>query len=261
MGADLDCRMAIGHVQERSVMKRRVCLLTGAAGRLGRAFVAAYWDTYDFAALYHNTIPRFEIRPRLFEPIQVATKASPLGSAPYVVRGDLGSEEDLDRVARTVLSRFGSIDLLVNAAVVYRFGPATAREGLRDVSPQLDVNLLAPVRLALLLLDMSWRETPAENRRRNRNIVNVSSTSGLRLYPGSDQMMYAATKSALNMASLYMADEFAKFGIRVNALCPDSFPAQVPTEYVLKRICALDCGSELGKIEPLWGPMQSPAVR
>ena len=72
----------------------------------------------------------------------------------------------------------------------------------------------------------------------NRNIVNVSSTSGAYVFAG--QGGYSASKAALNMLTCHMADEFAAIGIRVNAVAPDTFPQRVSTESVCDAIARVD---------------------
>jgi hypothetical protein len=48
-----------------------------------------------------------------------------------------------------------------------------------------------------------------------------------------------------------MALEFAAFGVRVNALAPDSFPSRVATEDVVAGVVALDRGIDNGAIVEL----------
>jgi NAD(P)-dependent dehydrogenase (short-subunit alcohol dehydrogenase family) len=87
-----------------------------------------------------------------------------------------------------------------------------------------------------------------ENREQNRNVVNVSSTAGRILYPNRGQSIYASSKSALETLTRHMASEFAVFGVRVNAIAPNSFPEIVPIAAVVDGVRELDGGSCSGAV-------------
>ncbi|MGY4098203.1 SDR family oxidoreductase [Nocardia sp. R16R-3T] len=104
-----------------------------------------------------------------------------------------------------------------------------------------------PLRLSARLAQQSWLHTEAENRARNRNIVNVSSIAGSRVFPGG-QALYAASKAALNHLTRHIAAEFDEFGVRANAIAPNDFPVTVATEQVVRAIVELDRGEMNGEI-------------
>jgi NAD(P)-dependent dehydrogenase (short-subunit alcohol dehydrogenase family) len=87
-----------------------------------------------------------------------------------------------------------------------------------------------------------------ENLARNRNVINISSTAGVYVYPDLGQSVYAATKAALNQLSYHLAAEFWDIGVRVNAIAPDSFPSRVQTGVVLDAIRRTDQGDRTGKV-------------
>jgi NAD(P)-dependent dehydrogenase (short-subunit alcohol dehydrogenase family) len=87
-----------------------------------------------------------------------------------------------------------------------------------------------------------------DNRKHNRNIVNVSSLAGSRVFAGRGQGVYAASKAALNQLTRHLASEFAVFGVRVNAVAPNSFPAIISTDSVAHAIARLDAESVTGRI-------------
>lgn len=92
------------------------------------------------------------------------------------------------------------------------------------------------------------------NRERNRNIVNVSSLAGTTVFPGQGQAVYAASKAAVNQLSKHLAVEFGGFGIRVNALAPNSFARPGTAGGVITAaeaaagIVALDTDTVTGKV-------------
>jgi 3-oxoacyl-[acyl-carrier protein] reductase len=86
-----------------------------------------------------------------------------------------------------------------------------------------------------------------KNKKRNRNIINVSSISGLHVY--RNQGAYAPSKAALNLLTRYQAVEFAEYNIRVNAIAPTGFPSIISTESVADALREMDQSSETGLIK------------
>jgi NAD(P)-dependent dehydrogenase (short-subunit alcohol dehydrogenase family) len=130
------------------------------------------------------------------------------------------------------------------------FGPPMLESDrlLESIGPQLQTNLVVPLKLSVALAHAFWRERDQENRAVNRNIVNLSSTAGLKIYHNLNQSIYSASKAALNFLTRHMADEFRPIGLRVNAVAPNTFPRIVSTESVVAAVRKLDSDSATGKI-------------
>jgi NAD(P)-dependent dehydrogenase (short-subunit alcohol dehydrogenase family) len=121
--------------------------------------------------------------------------------------------------------------------------------GAIDLAEALfQINLQAPLRLSVGLAQALWRSDPADNLRLNRNIINVSSTAGLFVYPDLGQALYGTSKAALNHLTYHLASEFWDIGVRVNAIAPNSFPGIVSTGRVLEAITTFDAGSHTGEV-------------
>ena len=82
----------------------------------------------------------------------------------------------------------------------------------------------------------------------NRNVINVSSVSGLYVTPRLGRSAYSAAKAALNLLTLHMAQEFQEFGVRANACAPTTFPQIVSAESVAHSLRRLDDGRMNGSI-------------
>lgn len=230
---------------------KRVCLLTGAGGRLGSAFCECYADKYDIVAVYRGRHPDVPSQlQKLVDPLEPSGRVAANDDAVFAVQADLLEAGQARRVVELALARFNRVDLLVNAAAdVAFYGSLVDVERLMPAfRSQLELNALAPVRLAAELYRQSWRHSPDENRALRRHVLNVSSTSGLRIYGGYGQGMYSASKAALNYLTCHMAEEYAAFGVRANAIAPASFPAAVPTERVLEVMVRMDEGEENGQV-------------
>jgi NAD(P)-dependent dehydrogenase (short-subunit alcohol dehydrogenase family) len=230
---------------------RRVCLLTGASGRLGTALCQSLVDSHDILAVYRDKPPNVATEEQEFiDPLNLPEIASAGDRSPiFAVRAELGNDDDLDRIVELAAARFGQVDLLINAAAHRRLAGMIESDILVDEAAlQFEINTLVPLRLAVRVARRFWKNRPIENRERNRNVVNISSTAGSVLYPTRGQSVYAASKAALEMLTRHMASEFAVFGIRANAVSPNSFPEIVPVEAVIDGVLEFDRGSWAGEV-------------
>ncbi len=221
---------------------RRVCLLTGSAGKLGSAFCALYGDRYDIVAVYRRNRPWFASQDAGFiDPLAPGQPMEENRNRIFAIRADLSQPGECERVVDVALSRFGRIDLLVNAAVDGGWAPMLGSDTLlRSGGALFATNVLIPLRLSTVVARRFWQSRDDENRWMGRNIVNVSSVAGLRMYVGSGQSLYAASKAAMNSLTGHMAEEFRSVGVRVNATAPNSFPGHTAVERVAASIVTLD---------------------
>ena len=234
-----------------STGERRVCLLTGAGGTLGSAFCQAYGAQYDIVAVCRHRAPGVASQDEWFvDPLSPEAELPENDSRVFVVRADLEKDGQVERVVDIALAKFGRVDLLVNNAAYWQFNPAGIVDGdfvLDTLGRHFAVNVGIPLRFATRLAQRFWLSRDEENRASNRNIVNVSSISGSRVDPGG-QAAYGASKAALNHLTRHLAAEFRAFGVRANALAPNSFPSIVSTESVAKAIARLDADTATGKV-------------
>jgi NAD(P)-dependent dehydrogenase (short-subunit alcohol dehydrogenase family) len=207
---------------------QRVCVLTGAGGKLGAAFCNLYRERYRILAVHRRRAPPAE--------------------GVVALQADLAAPGAIEGVVSEALARFGRIDLLVNNAVQYTLAPVLSDKLLSSLEAQFAVNVFAPLRLAAEVARRFWTGRAEENQRANRNLVNVSSLSGVNVYGNVGQSAYSATKSALNMLTRHLAVELASLSVRVNAVAPNGFPRIVSTEAVAASIVQLDQGAMTGKL-------------
>jgi NAD(P)-dependent dehydrogenase (short-subunit alcohol dehydrogenase family) len=130
---------------------------------------------------------------------------------------------DLAALAGTVsriADELGRPEILVNAAGnIFSREPAE-REPLEAIRQTLDLNLVAPFRLA--------QEVFPHMRDAGRgSIVNVSSISGHVGIPGIPQASYAASKLGLSGLTAELAVQWARHGIRVNTVAPGFFRSEI----------------------------------
>src|SRR5690606_26162620 len=126
------------------------------------------------------------------------------------------------RLARETLERFGGVDVLVNNAGFVEVVPAE-EEPLDVFTSVLDVNLVGTFRCA----QRFGREMLAAGR---GSIVNVASILGVVGVGQIPQASYAASKGGVVNLTRELAAQWARRGVRVNALAPAWFPSEMTEE-------------------------------
>jgi NAD(P)-dependent dehydrogenase (short-subunit alcohol dehydrogenase family) len=139
----------------------------------------------------------------------VAEEIKEKGAASLTIRADLASESEANHIVSRTLDRFGGIDVLVNAAGHISSG-TIENTSLEAWDAMLQINL----RSVFVLMQQALPSL-IESR---GNIVNVSSVTGLRSFPGV--LAYCVSKAALDQLTRCAALELAAKGVRVNAVNP-----------------------------------------
>ena len=178
----------------------KVAFVTGATSGIGRACAIAFANAG--AKVFCVGRKKEALR-------DIAQEIRDVGSDAIIFQGDLGHFEAAQRSVELAIQMFGSIDVLVNAAGHLSNGTIenTSLEAWDDM---MNVNVRAPFQLMQMAL-------PSLIARRG-NIVNVSSVTGLRAFPGV--LAYCVSKAALDQLTRCSALELAAKGVRVNAVNP-----------------------------------------
>jgi NAD(P)-dependent dehydrogenase (short-subunit alcohol dehydrogenase family) len=232
---------------------KRVCLLTGASGFLGTAFIKRYADRYQIVAVHNRNAIQFATQEQTFlDPLCPAREIPENEHAVYSMRADISQPQEIERLIGDVVARFGRIDLLINGAATRAISHLLAPGAVDPAELLWRVNVLAPLRFSVGVARFFWSLDPDANVRFNRNIINVSSTAGLFVYPDLGQALYGTSKAALNHLTYHLANDFWDIGIRVNAVAPDTFPGRVATDNVLDMLIKLDTEEVTGQILTLY---------
>lgn len=182
----------------------RVAVVTGGAGGIGAATARLFAE--------HGA---HVIIADIDADLAAATAASisESGGSALVVGTDVREPGQVTRLARTVLDRFGQIDVLVNNVGHWLRHPGS----FADTDPQLWDDLYRINLHHVFLITHAF--LPAMVERRTGAIVNVSSVEGLRGYP--EDPVYAAFKAAVIAFTRSLAVQVGNDGVRVNAIAPD----------------------------------------
>lgn len=133
---------------------------------------------------------------------------------------DVTSKEKIQQGVQEILNLFGRVDILVNnAGVNYRVPVLEYPEEQWDLI--LDTNLKGYYLVAQAVV-------PQMVERGYGKVINISSIAGQ--IGVINLMAYAAAKGGVNQITRVMAVEWAKLGVRVNAIAPTYFETELVTQ-------------------------------
>ena len=196
------------------MLKGKWALVTGATAGLGLA-VAESLANAGANIVLHDLVEPHSARDSI---------RSRFGVDALSAAADLSQRPAIEALMDGLLNRIGTIDILINNAVVRHFAPVEqfAPERWEEA---LAVNLSAPFHLIRLAL-------PGMKQRDWGRIVNMASIYSTRAV--ENRIDYVTTKTAILGMTRAVAIETATTGITCNALCPGT----LPTPAIEARIAA-----------------------
>ena len=218
----------------------KVCIVTGASSGLGERFARV------FAAAGAKVVVAARRIDRL------SALASSLPDA-IALQCDVSEDEQCKQLINDVINHYGQVDGLVNNAGSSDAVNPAAEADIALFRQVVDVNLNACFLLsALAAQDMLERGAGS--------IINIASVHGLVASAPNLQPAYAASKAGLINLTRDLAVQWAKQGVRVNAICPGYFDTELTNVMFedsrmitwIERNTAMKRG---GKIEELDGAL------
>ncbi len=143
---------------------------------------------------------------------------------------DVADERSVIATAQQVAAELGGIDVLVNNAGISRLG-ASMTFPLADWQESLDV-LLTGVFLCSREFGRLLRE------RGGGSIVNISSINGIVAFPM--RLAYSAAKAGVISMTKILAVEWARYGIRVNAVAPGNTQTEMVRDAIDQGLIDVD---------------------
>ncbi len=185
----------------------RVAVVTGASSGIGEALAAGL----------AGAGARVVVTARRAEALEAL--AARLGGGAEAIACDVGRAEEVERLVAETRARCGRIDVLVNNAGFVEVVPAE-EEPVATFEAVVNVNLAGVFRCA----QGFGREMLAAG---HGAIVNVGSILGVVGVGQIPQASYAASKGGVVNLTRELAAQWARRGVRVNALCPAWFPTEM----------------------------------
>jgi uncharacterized oxidoreductase len=179
-------------------LKNRTVLITGGTSGIGLELARQLLDR-------GNTVI---VTGRDHDRLAAAGKALP---AAHLFRSDVADPAAMEALQRDVLTRFPALDTLVNNAGIMRNLKLAAPRDLQDVSREIEIGLMGPVRMVQQFL-------PCLTRQPSALIVNVS--SGLAFIPFPISPIYSAAKAGLHAYTQCLRAQLAGSSVRIVELAP-----------------------------------------
>jgi NAD(P)-dependent dehydrogenase (short-subunit alcohol dehydrogenase family) len=175
-------------------------IVTGASSGIGRAAALRFGRSAGAVLLVGRDLQALT---------KVAHEIEAAGGSPSVCTADITDPDAPARVVAEALDRLGGLTTLVNAAGIIGAG-SIENTSDADWARMMAVNVDAPFRLMRAAL-------PALAASRG-SVVNVSSVTGLRAFPGV--LAYCVSKAAVDQLTRCAALDVAAKGVRINAVNP-----------------------------------------
>jgi NAD(P)-dependent dehydrogenase (short-subunit alcohol dehydrogenase family) len=205
--------------------EQKVAVITGASQGIGAALVKAYRD-------------------RSYRVVATARSIRPLDDHDILfVAGDIADRKTAERAISEGVARFGRIDTLVNNAGIFIGKPFTEYTEA-DYTAMLGVNLTGFFHITQLAV--------AEMEKRGSgHVVQITTSMADHAIAGVPSVLASLTKGGLAAATKSLAIEYAKRGIRVNAVAPGVVKTPMHPAETYAQLGALHPIGRMGEISDI----------
>lgn len=204
---------------------RKVALITGASQGIGAGLVKAFRDR-DYRVIANSR--------------HISSTSDPDVIA---VPGDIADRAVAERIIHEAQSHFGRVDTLVNNAGLFIAKPFTAYT-VEDYTRLLAVNLDGFFHLTQLAIEQMEKQGSG-------HIVSITTTLAESAIEGVPSVLASLTKGGLNAATKSLAIEYAKKGIRVNAVAPGIIKTPMHAPETHAMLAGLHPVGRMGEIQDI----------
>jgi len=175
---------------------KKTAIITGAKQGIGAGLVEGFLNAgYNVVGTSRNASQSLTASPRL-----------------VLVDGDIGKQETATKTVEAAVKNFGTIDVLVNNAGIFYVKPFTEFT-TEDFNALASVNLLGFLYITQLSVKQMLKQ-------KSGNVVTITGSLADNPIAGVNASVSMITKGGLNTVTRQLAIEYAKEGIRFNAVAP-----------------------------------------
>lgn len=175
---------------------KKTAIITGAAGGIGSGLVEGFLkEGYNVVATSRDPNRRLSAAGDL-----------------VLLDGDIGKEQTAADAVEAAINNFGTIDVLVNNAGIFRTKPFTDFTA-EDFNALISTNLLG-------FFYITQRTVKEMLKQKSGCVVSITAALADRPIGGVNGSISMITKGGLNSATQNLAIEYAKDGLRFNAVAP-----------------------------------------
>ncbi len=175
---------------------KKTAIVTGASGGIGAGLVESFpKEGYNVVATSLDT-----------------SRSLTASASLVLVDGDIGKQETAAKVVEATIRNFGTIDVLVNNAGIFRTKPFIDFT-TEDFNALVSTNLLGFLYITQLTVKQMLKQ-------KSGNVVSIRAALADQQIAGENASVSMMTKGGLNTVTRSLAIEYAKEGIRFNAVAP-----------------------------------------
>jgi NAD(P)-dependent dehydrogenase (short-subunit alcohol dehydrogenase family) len=152
-------------------------------------------------------------RDRNYHVVATSRSIKPVADSDVVtVQGDIGAADTAERVFKTAFERFGRVDTLVNNAGMFMAKPFTAYSR-DDYATYMATNVTG-------FFHMTQRALEFMGKQGRGHVLTITTSLVDQPMSAVPAVLASLTKGALSAATRALAIEYAKTGVRINAVSP-----------------------------------------
>jgi len=179
-------------------LKNKVAIVTGGARGIGKAIALKFAEQGA-----HVVVADIISGESVAKQIRRKKRKS------IFIKTDVTKDENLMNLIDTTIKKFKKIDILVNNAGVFYPTPVEKTK-IEDFKKTIDINMYGYLKLAKLCFP--------HLKKTKGNIINIASIAGISAFANS--AAYNMSKGAVNMLTKSLANDWGKYNIRCNSICP-----------------------------------------